>query len=460
MIQSRNRPAEGITAALAEFASASRYETLPSEAIATVKCMLLDTLGTTLAASTLGEGCDELIALARNSGGPPESTLVGLGDRVPALIAALVNGGLAHALNYDAVGAGHLGLIPAAPLAAAERRGCSGKEFLTALIAGCETAARLTAAIPRRNEAALEGQLFGYLGVAAGVGRVLGLDAHRMRSAFGLALMQTAGARELSVVGGDPPAKAIYGAFPNHGGMLAAQLAELGLGAECDAIEGRGGLYALFYGGEFDAETLTARLGQHFALTGVSFKPWPTSGVVLPFIEAALDIVRRCRPKPGDVRRIFLRGGTGARHWIEPLAERRRPANGAAAANSVPFAVAKALANSAVTLDDFTPTGLQQAEALALAERTDHAIEPDLGQTAIVEVTMSSGEVHRGRVDSALGSPARPMSQEQLRAKFLDCARHAARSISERSLREAIELVGRLEDVGDVAVLPKLLSGS
>ncbi len=446
-----------ITTALARFAAELHFAALPAGVVEMTKRLLLDTLGTTLAANTLGAGCRELIAFARIAGGAPECVLLGAGERAPATTAALVNGGMAHALNYDAVGAGHLGLIPVAPLAAAERCGTTGRELIAAIAAGCEVAARTALAVRRPNEAALAGQVLSYFGAAAGAGRALRLDTAKMASAFGLALMQTAGAREVSVVGGEPPAKAIYGAFPSHGGMLAALLAELGLGAACEAFEGQAGLYALYYDGDFGAETLVGALGEQYRFMSASFKPWAASGVVNPFIEAALDLVHRHAVQPDHIAHVEICGGSRARRWMEPAAERRRPSNAAAAANSVYFAVAKALANGAVALADFTPEGLRQPQALKIADRTEHAIDETLGSSALVTVTLRSGAELNSRVDQPLGSPTRPIGWPELVQKFRDCAGHASHPLPPASLERAIGQIEHLEELPDVRTLTAIL---
>jgi 2-methylcitrate dehydratase PrpD len=305
----------------------------------------------------------------------------------------------------------------------------------------------------------LDGQLFGYFGAAAAAGRVLRLDARQMHSALGLALMQAAGTMQV-VLDGDPPAKAIYAAFANHGGMLAAQLAAAGLGAECAALEGEAGLYGLYYGGRYDAAVLERGLGEEWCVLRIAFKPWPTSGVLHTFIEAALDVATRHDLAPDDIAEVYLQGSGEVRHWFEPEEQRKRPANGATAANSVFYAVAKALANRRVTLADFAPDGLRQPEALALTERMRHTLdEASQGRAAVVEVVTRGGERHVSRVDIPLGHPTRPMTREQLAAKFRDCAQYAARPVPPAALAEVERLIGALEDVPDVSAIPALLSG-
>src|SRR5712692_9973547 len=273
----------GTTARLAEYLAGVTYESLPPAVTTILKHIVLDTLGTTLAASTLGAGCSELVAVVRRGGGAPDSTLLGFGTKVPA------------------------------PMAAAEQvGGVSGREFLAALAAGVELAARLalamSAAHPKNApHRVLHGQLFGYFGTAASAARVMQLDARCMLSALGLALIQAAGTMQV-VVDGDPPAKAIYAAFANHGGMLSAQLSAQGLGAECAAIEGDAGLYGLYFNGQAQMSIVDTELGERYSLLSMAFKPWATSGIVHPFIEAALDLVERYGLAPDDIAGVHIRG--------------------------------------------------------------------------------------------------------------------------------------------------------
>ena len=105
-------PNGGPTRQLARFVSELRYEDLPAEAVAVLKMLCLDTVGTALAGTTLGPGCNEVARVVRDAGGAPECTVMGYGVKVPALTAAFANGATAHALNYDALGGegGHLGV--------------------------------------------------------------------------------------------------------------------------------------------------------------------------------------------------------------------------------------------------------------------------------------------------------------------------------------------------------------
>jgi 2-methylcitrate dehydratase PrpD len=451
----------GATWQLATFSAALRYDDIPADVTVGVKRILLDTLGAALAATRLGVGCREMIAVASDLGGKPDSTIFGSTRKVAAPHAAMANGALAHALNYDAIGpqVGHVGLVAlTAPLAVAEATGgISGRDFLAAATVASEVTSRITAAQARTGEPPsikfLAGQIFGYFGAAAGAGRVLGLTAQEMCSAFGIALMQASGTMQV-VLGGDPPAKAVYAAFPNQGGVLAALLSRAGLGAEVDALEGPAGLYEMIYRGRYDADALTEGLGSRYLLTQAQFKPWPTSGVIHPFIEAAGALFAGGL-RPSDIATVEVVGKSTVKPWCEPAAERCRPSNAASAANSIQYSVAKVLTQGELTLHDFTPQGLQDETTLAVTGRTSVSFDETM-RGGCVRVRTPDGRVLEAQVETPLGHPSRPMSEQQLVRKFTDCCRHAAIPLPASDVDRLVETVFGLERLDDVARLADL----
>ncbi len=455
---------EDHTAALADFAASLEFDDLPAPVVAIVKQMVLDALGTALAATTLGDGCRETLAVMGRLGGAPESTILGVGTKVAAPNAAFANGALVHALNYDPIGSeiGHVGVVClAAPLAVAEAvGGISGRDFIVASAVACEMTARITAAIARTgrrpSEKYLSGQLLNYFGAAAGAGRILGLDAAGMGNALGLALMQMAGSRQI-VLSGDPPAKAIYGAFPNHAGVLAALLSREGLTADCAVFGEPAGLYPMIYDGDCDANALVEGLGETFLLTAVEFKPWPTSNQIHPAIEAAAKIAGGGLDVP-EIAEVVVVVPTRLRPWCEPLGKRQRPDNAAAAANSIPFCVANALARGDVALADIAAEGLDDQTVLAIAARTTYRLD-DSVDGAVVRVGLLDGNQREARIETPLGSRTRPTSPERLADKFRDCCGHASTALSSDNIEGLIALIDDLDELDDIGRLVSLASG-
>jgi len=452
------------TRALAAFAAALRYDDIPAGIVALTKRMILDALGTAIAASTLGPGCAESMKVMRALGGPAESTILGLGARVAAPNAAFANGALVHALNYDPAGSetGHLGVVClVAPLAMAEAiGGVSGSTFLTASIVACEVKARITAALVRAgvqpSNKFMAGQLLSYLPCAAGAAKILGLDAETTRSAFGLALMQSAGSRQ-PVLSGDPPAKAIYGAFPNQAGVLAARLAQAGLGADMDAFNPPAGLFTMIYDDKGDRSVITNGVGTDYLLTDVEFKIWPASGHVTPFVEAAGDIAAQ-DIDADEITSIEVVAHPSVKPWCEPLENRRRPDNAAAAGNSVPFCVAKTLAHGALGLADFTTAGLNDARARAIADKLTYRLDDAMRGGAVIVETRGKSRIEK-HIPIALGHPSRPIPDERMRDKFRDCCKHAATPIDARNVERLMDMIDHLEELDDMGRLTALASG-
>src|SRR5512142_1682403 len=136
---------------IAAFAADARFEALPAAVVAKMKLHVLDLLGVALAASSM-DFAPAVASVAQDMGGPPEATAIGLRARLPAPWAALVNGTLAHGLDYDDTHAESVvhvsaATVPAA-LAACEAADGDGPSFLTALALGMELSIRLGLVAP------------------------------------------------------------------------------------------------------------------------------------------------------------------------------------------------------------------------------------------------------------------------------------------------------------------------
>ena len=460
---------------LAGFSAALHFDQLPSEVIAHTKQSILDTIGVALAGSGTGEGCDEVLGYLTAERESGRSRIWSAGQRVAPAQAALANAMHARALDYDDIiefPQIHVSVcvVPAA-LAVAQSRSSpvDGRRLIAAVAAGCEVQSRLAAALrPFFGEGLptmLSSQVFGYFSAAAACGNLLQLDQDAMRSAFGLALMQAAGTEEMVVHAAASMGKSLYAGLSNQGGVQSALMARHGVLAKGEPLGGRAGLFAAYYGGRYQAEELVAELGTRFVSLDRCVKAMPGTLVSHAFAEAALKLMQVHSLRSEDLVRVRLDVGPWGNVMCEPTALRRHPTSASAAMNSIPFIVAKAIANGRVALDDFNAEGRNQLKALNISGRTDHVLRHDLArprglEPGIVHFTLKDGRELNMRVDAPLGHPSRPLSAEDTAAKFRANARHAAVPLEQKWVETIIGKIIALETIDDVADLVDITPAS
>lgn len=436
------------TERLCDFVAGTGPEQLPAAAARAAELSLLDALGVSLAAAALDRGARTFGELVAAEGGRADSTVIGRATRVPAAAAALANGALAHALDFEDALDGlpvhpNAQVVPAV-LALAEQHDLPGERVLTAIAVGCDVTARLATAAGKGVDAAgwYPPQVFGTLGATAGCANLLGLTADGVRDALSLALSQTAGSGQIK----HSPRSLVRGirdAFASHAAVRAVELTERGITGFVDPLAGPRGFFATYARGVYDEEPLTAGLGRDFAGTRVSFKLWPSCRGTHAFVEGALELRDRL---PREVTSVDLVGGPVCTMLAEPLEAKRRPTSAIDAKFSLPFTVASALVHGEVTLGSFAPDALADPAVLGLAERVSFTLDPDLSGPehmtyGRVTVTGAHGERLTREVLSPRGGPGAPLTREEVVEKFVACLSSAGvgpaegRERAERVLR-------------------------
>ena len=444
---------------IGEHVAHTRFEQLPREAVEAAKASLLDALGVSFGASGLGDGVQPFIDLALESGGRPEATILGVGAKAPMLMAALANGALAHALDFEdahdeALLHPNAQIIPAL-LAIAEARGASGRAFLTALAVGCDLVCRLklAALTDPADLGWYPPALLGAIGAAAAAAKLLGATPEGVVDALSLALGPAASSAEVKY-SPHSHVRAVRDAFAAHAGLLAARLAHSGVRGFDRPIEGKAGLYALYGGGAFDEAALTADLGGRFEGAHVSFKPWPACRGTHAFIEMALALKAQHGFRPQDVDALTITGGPIQQMLFEPKAQRLAPRTAIDAKFSTPFTTALTLVHGEPGLDDYGPEQLADREVLALAARANCQIEPDGARPASwgrLEVRLKDGGAYAASVDYAFGHPSNPLGWERLVAKFEACVRYARQPPSPARVARMVDAIAGLDQAGVVA---------
>ena len=457
---------------IAKILAGIRYEHIPAPAIEMTKKSILDTLGVTLAGGTIGAGCKELVELVKDGGGKQESSILGYGGRVPAWMAAFANGAMSHALDFDDIddaAAVHPGVatVPAG-FAIAERVGkVSGKEFLTAICLGADVLLRLGFAGKKGHGSFkwLPGQLYGSFSATAVCGKLLQLDENQLVDAFGIALMQVSGSYE-PILGTGSVIRGLWPAFTSKTGVLSALMAQKGISGSKNSLEGKAALYQSYLGGEYDRRFLVEDLGKRFLITDSGFKPWPCSGIAKPYIEATIKLIQENDIQAHDIDEIVVKVADMANLLCDPLPERRKPQTPMDAKWSIPFIVAAAAFRGKVTIADFTPGGIKDADVLRLAQKVRPEFDAQLAPAgrgwtgippAVVEIRTTQGKQYSKRIDVALGYGTNPMTREQHIEKFRDCAAYSAKRLPEADIERVIQMVERLEAVEDAGEIVRLL---
>ena len=442
------------------------FDDIPQNAVDAVKKSVLDTLGVSLAATTLGAGGRQLAELAKDGGGKEESTLWGFGGRVPACMAAWVNGGLAHSLDFDDIhyeGPTHPSgaIIPAAFAVAESVAPTSGKEFITAVALGHDMLMRMTSSM--LDEVDLLGQwlsfpLFAVFAVAATASKLLKLEHEKTHMAIGASLAYATGAGEMKR--GD--LRGLYDSWAAMGGILAAHLARKGITGSAVPLEGEEGFFDAYYQKKYDRKVLLGDLGTKFYGGNFGYKAWPSCASTHPGINATLDLVREHAIAAEDVEQITVFAGPHAQINCEPVEYMRRPAAIMDAKFSVPYTVALAVIKKNVTLGDFTLDAIKNPEVLKMAQKVVPVISEDLRATrgldpGIVQITTKSGKKHSKRIDFVYGHPRNPMSMQAVIDKFMASAAYSVKPFAPDTLEEVISLVQKLEEVNDVSRIVRLL---
>lgn len=454
------------TFSLAEYFVETGYGDLSAAVVDATKKEILDLLGVAVGGS--GEpGVRELLEIAADWGGKAESSVFGARHKLPAPNAAHINATMAHALDFDdvheyAVVHPGVAIIPVCLAVGEKRGGLTGREFIAAAALGVDMMCRLAMAAVPGGSAIKTGwhltSVFGYIGAAAAAGRILGLDRDRMVDAMGIAYHQCGGNGQCVKDGA--LTKRLGPGFSVRGGVVSALMAEKGVTGAHNVLEGEWGLYRLYFKGDYDAGVLTADLGRRFEGENVAFKPYPCCRGIHPAIDAALAIAREHDIAPGEVKEIVL-SVSDEHHSLlcTPWKAKTAPRNPVDAQFSIPWGVAAALTGKQVNLSSFSEAALKDDTTLGLTSKMRVEIDPGLKRDKNVDptrvrITSRRGEVCDGQVEEPLGSIANPMSYDDCARKFKNCADGI---LPEPNTEAVIDLVGRLETLGDVEELVRQL---
>jgi 2-methylcitrate dehydratase PrpD len=440
---------------LAAFTASLSFDALPDEVVASVRLRTLDVLGIALASSR-GDWAPAVIELAGARGG--ECTVLGAARTAPLPLAILVNGTLAHGLDYDDTHAASIthasAVILPAVLAVAEARELDGRTAITAAVAGYEAITRLGMAASGVFHARgwHATAVCGAFGAAVAAGACEGLDTARLTAALGLAGSFASGVMEHLEDGSW--VKRLHPGWAGHSGALAATLARGGVPGPATILEGRFGFYRTFVSTAPDPRPFDT-LGREWEILRVGYKPYPCCHLNHAYLDCALDLRRRAGVTADAIEHIECRVPAGEVPIVcEPVDVKRRPRTSYDAQFSLPFSVASAFIDGAVGLDTYAPARLADPRILALADRVSHVIDPEAqfprSFPGWVRVRLKDGRELEARVPHGRGGPDRPLPPEALVEKFRDNARRALPAARVAALEQAVLGLDRVKSVREL----------
>ena len=434
---------------------------IPQKPAGIVKEIILGIFGS-IAAGAFSPECVSLDKLLKELGGKPEATVMMHGGKLPGHCAAMVNATMAQSLDYDdAVVPGvHIGCVsvPAALAAVEIRGGCSGSDFLTALVIGIEFANRLNMI----NFSSFYGGFHGtgvcaVFGAAVAASRILGLNEIQTRDAVGLALNFSGGSGQNNVEGAQ--AVSLVAGIASQGGVMSAQLAQRGVIGPREFLEGSKGYVSMFGTSKVNKDIVAGELGTRYELNKTLFKKFPSCGLTQTSTQGILEIMKENGVTANDIEGIDVRVGPFASTVVGHFEIGRNPTMNAQF--SIPYCIANALLRGGSELKHFEESMIRDpniARVVALVHvTTDPAVEKRDQRAMEMDVHTKTGRTFHKRVDVPRGSPGNEMTRQEHIDRFRQCAAYGRKPLPGRNADRLIALVDDIEKLDDVRELIKLM---
>jgi 2-methylcitrate dehydratase PrpD len=438
---------------VANFIVDMHFDKLPRSVVKQAKIAIQDTLGVALAAYK-----DRAVVAARRvavgMNGREESTLIGIGKKVPCNIAAWVNAVMASTLDMDdgAWGTtghkGHLGgvVIPCS-LAIAERQNAKGKDLIEAVAIGYEVGLRTGHMMAKTVNYPVVSGTPGTYAAAAAAAKLLKLDQKKIVDALGISEAHSPWYR----------GEAFYPVSMTKEAMGWGAIT--GVSAALLAMEGFGGRRTIFDLPNYDRKPLQT-LGKEWEILTLYFKPYSACRFCHSSIDGVMLLFRKHNISLDDISKIIV--GVPSIRIAENFAN-YRPATIWQAQYSIPFTVGAALADGEVGPEQIAENRLRDKLILGLADRVKLVVDPEvegLGQAVLasrINIETKEGNSFEIFISFPRGGPENPLGEDELAGKFRKLTTMA---MGPDKTEDLIKSLDRLEDIGNINELMKIISYS
>ena len=420
-----------VTEQWADFIHGLTFADLPPEVVTRTRIAVTDYLGCLLAGVPSDSG-RKMLDYLRDFGAKGECSVPGTTLRLAPADAALANGTLGHALDYDDVTfqmIGHPGVsILPSVLALGEWADASIHDAVVAYVIGYEAATRLGMLMNLRHYESgwhATGTL-GTLGAAFGAAKILGLQPSAVVSTIGLASSMAAGIRQN--FGTDT--KPFHAGRAAQNGTTAALLASRDYTSATNALDGQWGFVNVYTSSnDRDPQELVKDLGLTWNIVNPGFatKIYPSCASTHTAIDSALDLLHEHGPlDPSEIESVRI----GVVRLTPKILIHHNPRTGLEAKFSMEYCLARALVSGGVIMSHFSDVAVHEPKVRQVMDRITMFVEPQIDaawktsepRPARLEVILRSGRTIRSGADLPRGAPGRPVDSKALLAKYRDCA--------------------------------------
>lgn len=437
-----------VTRTLARFVIEHRYADIPEKVRHEAARSFLNWVGCAVGGSR-HETVERALAALAEFSGPPQATVLGRGDRLDIMQAALMNGITSHTFDFDDT---HLktvihpsGPVVSAILALAERQPVTGEDFVHAFILGVEVECRIGNAVyPAHYDVGwhITGTA-GVFGAAAAAGRLLGLNEQQMVWALGIAATQSSGLREMF----GTMTKPFHPGNAARNGLLAAVLAEQNFTSSNQGIEAPRG-FANVLSTEFKPAEITERLGATWEIALNTYKPFACGIVIHPTIDGCIQLRNEHKLQVEDIESITLK----VHPLVLELTGRKTPQAGLEGKFSVYHSAAVAIVHGAAGEPEYSDACVRDSKVIALRDRVTATVNQNVHEDQVhVAIKLKNGKTLEKFVEHAIGSIDKPMGNADLEAKFRGLANGILSKTETDHLIRLCWGIGTLKDAGEAA---------
>ncbi len=395
-------------------------------------------------------------------GGSPESTVIGFSNMIPSQNAALINGTMAHSLDYDDT---HLGsvvhtsapIIPSA-LAAGEKEEIDGEKLITAMVAGYEISTRLGIAAYNEERAHSGFHLSGFhatavcgtYGAAVIGGKIFNLKPEELVTAIGICSSITPGG--CNTLGGEM--KMMHPGWAAHSGLVASQLGKRGFSGSKKVNLKH--LYESYISENlgFHIEKVLKGIGSIWETSNIFLKPYPCCAMLTSPMDAALYLTKKYQINPNSIDKVFVGMPEASMHMVcEPVELKKHPSTPYESKFSLQWGVAAILLDGHAGVQEFSSKKLTDQDMHKLTEKIEYYVDGNKYDEASIKIKMKDGKLYEHKVSTSRGGPDLPLNDEEIEEKYKI---NALKTFPKKKVDMLLYEINQLESINNIKKLMEL----